>query len=85
MVPDVGLKSNLGELCVDLFYYETREQLTAVVHHVHCASLQGVNSPTLHWLSLMGMALFAGNYGAPAGFWYDPWSQDDPIMVMMLA
>lgn len=21
-----------------------------------------------------------GNYGAPGGFWYDPWSQDDPIM-----
>ncbi|KAL3141201.1 hypothetical protein ABBQ38_003541 [Trebouxia sp. C0009 RCD-2024] len=21
-----------------------------------------------------------GNYGAPGGFWYDPWSPDDPIM-----
>ena len=26
----------------------------------------------------------AGNYGAPGGFWYDPWSQDDPIMVSLL-
>lgn len=24
-----------------------------------------------------------GNYGAPGGFWYDPWSQDDPIMVIL--
>lgn len=29
--------------------------------------------------------LFLGNYGAPGGFWYDPWSQDDPIMVLLLA
>ena len=28
---------------------------------------------------------FVGNYGAPGGFWYDPWSQDDPIMVMLPA
>ena len=29
--------------------------------------------------------VFAGNYGAPGGFWYDPWSQDDPIMVIQLS
>ncbi len=29
------------------------------------------------------MPVCAGNYGAPGGFWYDPWSQDDPIMVSL--
>ena len=23
----------------------------------------------------------AGNYGAPNGFWFDPWAQDPPLMV----